>query len=78
MGRSEIPVPPTMETPLFTANSKLADIMSTEGKVEILLQHGVPCVSCAMFGYELQFLEIGAVAETYGVNLDPLLADLNA
>lgn len=67
-----------MEISAFTANSKLADIMSVEGKVEILLQHGVPCVSCSMFGYELQFLEIGAVAQTYGVDLDPLLTDLNA
>lgn len=62
----------------FTAQSKLADIMAVDGKTEILLHHGVPCVSCSMFGFELQFLEIGAVAQTYGVNLEPLLADLNA
>ena len=67
-----------METSVFTANSKLADVMSAEGKIEILLRHGVPCVSCSMFGFELQFLEIGAVAQTYGVDLEPLLADLNA
>lgn len=67
-----------METPAFTSQSKLADIMSVEGKTEILLRHGVPCVSCSMFGFELQFLEIGPVAQTYGVDLNPLLADLNA
>ena len=61
----------------FTEKTLLADVM-TAGKAEVLVMHGVPCISCSMFGFELQYLELGAVARTYGLNLEALLADLNA
>ncbi len=61
----------------YTEKSLLADIMG-DGKAEVLLTHGVPCIGCSMFGFELQYLELGAVAKTYGLNLEALLADLNA
>lgn len=61
----------------ITAKTKLKDIIDDEKSVEILLKHGVPCIHCPMFKQEMEKLTLGGVCETYGLDLEAILKDLN-
>ena len=61
----------------ITKETTLEELMKTAGKEEILMKHGVPCVTCPMAQMEMQFLKIGDICEKYGLDLDKLLAELN-
>lgn len=61
----------------FTKDSKFSDIMMKEGGMDVLMKHGVPCPMCPMATYEYDLLEIGAVCQSYGLDLEAVLEDLN-
>lgn len=55
----------------------IADILKQKGAEEILMKHKVPCLSCPMASLELSSLKIGDVCQTYGIDCDKLLKELN-
>jgi hypothetical protein len=62
----------------FTKESVLGEIIGIEGNAEKLSKHGVPCPTCPMAAMEMDKLTIGMVSETYGLDIEAILADLNA
>lgn len=44
---------------------------------EILTKYNLPCLSCPMAALEIDKLEIGQVAEMYGIDADKLIKELN-
>jgi hypothetical protein len=61
----------------FTKDSTLGEIIKTDGAIEVLGRHSVPCPTCPMAAMEMDKLTIGMVCETYGLNLEDILSDLN-
>lgn len=61
----------------ITSKTKLKELLEREDIFEILMAHGFPCVTCPMARMEMDFLEVGAVCEMYGINEIDLLEDLN-
>ena len=62
----------------ITKKTTLKEIIEKTGAEEILRKNSVPCVSCPMAKYELGNLEIGKVAEMYGLDIEKILKELNA
>ena len=62
----------------FTKDSFLGEIIGEEGNAEKLAAHGVPCPTCPMAAMEMDKLTIGMISETYGLDADAIIADLNA
>ncbi len=62
----------------FTRDSKLSEAVARENGVLILVKHGVPCPTCPMAMTEMDILTLGMICDTYGLDGDALLADLNA
>jgi len=60
-----------------TPDTKLKEIIETPEVFEILMAHGFPCVTCPMARMEMDFLEVGAVCEMYGIDQISLLEELN-
>lgn len=58
-------------------NTKIEKILLKPGSEKILVKYGVPCLSCPMAKYELKELKIGDVANTYKLDLEGLLKELN-
>jgi hypothetical protein len=61
----------------ITSETKLKVILEMPDAFEILMAHGFPCVTCPMARMEMDFLEVGAVCEMYGVDQISLLEELN-
>lgn len=61
----------------ITDKTTLEKIMEKNGAEEILVKHGVPCVSCPMAKFEIEKLKIGEVCRMYGLNLKKILKELN-
>ena len=64
-------------TTKITAKTTLAKIMDKKGAAEILMENGVPCLSCPMASMEIDKLQIGQVCEMYELNLEKILKELN-
>ncbi|MDD5433319.1 MAG: DUF1858 domain-containing protein [Candidatus Pacebacteria bacterium] len=62
----------------ITKDTTLAEIMVEESAKGVLAKHKVPCLTCPMAQFEIQNLTIGDVCKIYGIDLEKLLADLNA
>lgn len=62
----------------ITKNTTLETILEKSGAEEILVKHGVPCVSCPMAKFEISELKIGDVCKMYGIDIIKLLKDLNS
>jgi len=60
-----------------TAKTTLKAILENPKAGQILIKHGVPCMSCPYASFELEELEIGKVCEMYGLRLKEILKDLN-
>ncbi len=60
-----------------TRETKLAEVMEIPGAMEVLSKHRLPCLFCPMASLEMSELEIGRVAEMYGIDADALLQELN-
>ena len=59
------------------ANTPLKDVLEVEGAELVLSKYNFPCVTCPMAQAEMEFLKIGEVCETYGIDLKGLLGELN-
>lgn len=55
----------------------LAKIMDKKGATEILMENGVPCLSCPMASMEIDKLQIGEVCKMYKLDLNKILKELN-
>ncbi len=62
---------------MITKNTILAEIIKDPQKTEILSKHSLPCLTCPFAKVEMDKLELGAVCENYGIDIDKLLEDLN-
>lgn len=61
----------------ITRNTTLAEIYKISGTEEVLAKYNLPCLGCPMAKFEIENLKIGEVCETYGINLEGLLKELN-
>lgn len=61
----------------ITSKTTLAKIIEKEGAAEILMENGVPCLSCPMASLEIDELKIGEVCKMYELNLEKILKELN-
>jgi len=61
----------------ITKNTTLSEILEIKGAEKILSKYSLPCLSCPMAKFEMEKLKIGEVCETYDINLEGLLKDLN-
>jgi len=62
----------------FTEKTTLAEILGFGGAEEVLAKHNVPCLSCPMVKSEMEWLTIGQICVTYGIDSAVLLKDLNS
>jgi hybrid cluster-associated redox disulfide protein len=58
-------------------NTILSEILRKKGAEEILMKYNLPCLTCPMAKFEIESLKLGQVCETYGINIEKLLAELN-
>jgi len=61
----------------ITANSTLAEIIKQKGAEKILMEFGLPCLSCPMAQMEMPYLKLGDVCQRYNLNLKEILLKLN-
>ncbi len=61
----------------ITSKTTLEKIIEKKGADKILMENGVPCLSCPMSQFEIDKLKIGEVCKMYGLNLDKILKELN-
>lgn len=62
---------------MFNEKTTLAEILKLEHGEKVLKENGVPCLSCPLATQEIEFLEIGQVAEMYGLDKEKILQELN-
>jgi hypothetical protein len=61
----------------ITKKTTLDKILTKPGSEEILRKYKVPCLGCAFARMEMNKLKIGEICELYGIEVKPLLEDLN-
>lgn len=61
----------------ITNKTTLKKILEKSEAEKVLLNHGVPCMSCPMASLEIEKLQIGDVCKMYGIDLKKILKDLN-
>jgi len=62
---------------MITKNTTLEEILKYPKANTILIEFGVPCLSCPMAAIEMNKLKIGEICETYGIDCDKLIKKLN-
>ncbi|MDD3292467.1 MAG: hypothetical protein PHI45_00095 [Candidatus Pacebacteria bacterium] len=60
-----------------TRKTKLDKLLGNKKKEKILLDFGLPCVTCPFAQYEMKQLELGDVCDRYGIDSKKLIAELN-
>ena len=60
-----------------TSKTTLAKIVEEKNGAKVLMENGVPCLSCPMSQFEIDKLQIGEVCKMYGLNLKKILKELN-
>lgn len=63
--------------PKITTNTTLAEILKIEGAEKILAKYNVPCLGCAMASVEMEKLKVRDICQTYGIDCEKLLKELN-
>ncbi len=61
----------------ITKETTLAEILKIKGAEEVLAEFELPCLHCPFAKMEMEELEIGKVAENYGLDLEKILEGLN-
>ena len=61
----------------FTEKITLKKILDKKGAEKILMENGVPCLSCPIASLEIDKLKIGEVCKMYKLNLEKILKELN-
>lgn len=62
----------------ITKETTLEEVLKHKGAEEILSRYSLPCLHCPMSAMEMGVLKIGEVCETYGIDSDKVLAELQA
>ncbi len=62
---------------MFNEDTTLAEILKTEHGKKVLIENGVPCMSCAMASQEINILKIGDVADMYQLDKGKIIRELN-
>lgn len=62
----------------ITKETTLEEVLKHKGAEEILSRHNLPCLHCPMSAMEMGVLKIGEVCETYGIDSEKVLAELQA
>ena len=65
-----------MPTQKITKNTTLEKILKIKGAEEVLAKFNFPCLSCPMAAQEINFLKIGDVCKTYGIELEKVINEL--
>lgn len=62
------------EEQTIQADMRIGDVVTRyPGTIEVFLRHGLMCVGCAAARFE----NIGQGARAHGIDVEPLIADLN-
>ncbi len=61
----------------ITGEMVISEILSIPGTKEVLAEYQLPCLSCALGTFEVDFLRLKEVATSYNLDLESLLIDLN-
>lgn len=61
----------------INGKTTLKKILDIKGGAKILMENGVPCLSCPMASFEIDMLKIGEVCKMYKLNLNKILKELN-
>ncbi len=61
----------------ISEKTTIQEILEYAGAEEILERYNFPCLHCPMAKYEVAQLQIGEVANTYGLDLKGMLKELN-
>ncbi len=61
----------------ITKESTIEEILNHPKGKEVLTKYNVPCLGCAMASMEIKYLQIGDVAEKYGLDIEGILKELN-
>lgn len=61
----------------ITKKTTLEEIFAIKGAKETLAKFNLPCLSCPMASEEISKLQIGNVAEIYGLDLEKIIKELN-
>lgn len=62
----------------ITEKTTLSDILQRKGAEDILAKYNLPCLSCPMAAQEISELQIGKVAEMYGLDIKNIIKELNS
>lgn len=61
----------------ITRETLLADLMGHPEVEEVLAKFQVPCLTCPNAQYEMGELQIGTICDSYGIDCEKLLPELN-
>lgn len=61
----------------ITGNTTLVEIIKRKGAAKILMENGVPCLSCPMASFEIDKLKIGDVCKIYKLPIKKIIKQLN-
>jgi hypothetical protein len=61
----------------FDKNTKLSEVIGNEKFETVLSKFNFPCLNCPMAQYEMSYLTLGQVADSYGLDIDKILKELN-
>ena len=62
---------------MITKNTILSEVLKQKGAENILAKYNLPCLTCPMAKFEIESLKLGQVCETYGIDIEKLLKELN-
>ena len=62
---------------MITKNTILSEVLEKKGAEKILAKYNLPCLTCPMAKFEIESLKLGQVCETYGIDTEKLLKELN-
>lgn len=63
---------------MITEKSTLAEILKYSDTKNVLIKYQVPCLACPMAQLEMGELTLGQICKVYGINIAPLIEELNA
>jgi hybrid cluster-associated redox disulfide protein len=61
----------------YTKETILDEVLKSQEAAKVLANYSLPCLHCPMAKLESGMLQLGDIAQTYGIDIDAMLADLN-
>ncbi len=63
--------------PKVTEDTTLAEILKYPENEKILAKYNLPCLTCPFAKTEMEDLKLGQICQTYNIDLEKLLEELN-